>query len=190
MPLPRAAAAAGADVTLVSGPVDPARPAGRARRSRVETAREMLAAVEARASRRRRDLRRRRRRLARRADAGAQKIKKSGKARRRSTLVENPDILATIAQRNTQRPQLVIGFAAETENVLANAQGKLAAKGCDWIVANDVSPRDRHHGRRPQHRHLVTAAGVEVLAGAMQGGRARASVARSPTRRRTGRRHA
>ena len=69
-----------------------------------------------------------------------EKIKKGGKGKPPAlALVENPDILATIAKHASLRPPLVIGFAAETENVVAYATKKLAAKGCDWIVANDVS---------------------------------------------------
>ena len=66
-------------------------------------------------------------------------------------LVENPDILATISKLKDKRPPLVIGFAAETEHLIDNAKAKIARKGCDWIVANDVSPADRRDGRRPQH---------------------------------------
>jgi phosphopantothenoylcysteine decarboxylase / phosphopantothenate---cysteine ligase len=135
-----AAAAAGADVTLVSGPVSVPDPPG-VKVIKVETAREMLQSAEhalpvdvaifAAA-------------VAdwRVANAGEQKLKKqAGKRIPELALVENPDILATIARRKTQRPKLVIGFAAETENVIANAKAKLAAKGCDWILANDVSPQ-------------------------------------------------
>src|SRR5262249_22188467 len=76
-------------------------------------------------------------------------------------LIENPDILGTIAQRTTDRPQLVIGFAAETENVVDNAKDKLKRKGCDWIVANDVSPASGVMGGDRNTVHLVTASGVE-----------------------------
>jgi phosphopantothenoylcysteine decarboxylase/phosphopantothenate--cysteine ligase len=69
------------------------------------------------------------------------------------SLTENPDILSTVAQRGKARPKLVIGFAAETQNVAANAKAKLAAKGCDWIVANDVSP---HTGIMGGDRNTVT----------------------------------
>src|SRR4029077_17668097 len=76
------------------------------------------------------------------ANASAQKIKKvAGKSVPALTFAENPDILATIAHLKAKRPKLVIGFAAETENVAANAKAKLAAKGCDWILANDGSPQ-------------------------------------------------
>ena len=162
-----AAARAGAEVTLVSGPVNLPDPPG-VNVVHVETARDMLQAVE--------------RALPadvaifaaavadwRVANAGEQKIKKkAGQATPDLSLVENPDILATIAQRKTQRPKLVIGFAAETENVAANAKAKLAAKGCDWILANDVSPANRHHGRRPQHHSTGDGAGHRALAAANQ----------------------
>src|SRR5690606_37437392 len=72
-------------------------------------------------------------------EEGAQKLKKGKGGPPHLALVENPDILARVAQRESKRPALVIGFAAETENVVENAKGKLARKGCDWIVANDVS---------------------------------------------------
>jgi phosphopantothenoylcysteine decarboxylase/phosphopantothenate--cysteine ligase len=126
----------GAEVTLVAGPVAQPTPPG-VRRVDVETAREMLAACEA----------------ALPVDAGVfvaavadwrpeaeadRKIKKGARGPEPVRLVENPDILATVAQ-GPQRPRLVIGFAAETNDVEAHARAKLAKKGCDWIVANDVS---------------------------------------------------
>jgi phosphopantothenoylcysteine decarboxylase/phosphopantothenate--cysteine ligase len=79
-------------------------------------------------------------------------------------LVENPDILMELARRATGRPRLVIGFAAETDNLLANAAAKRAAKGCDWIVANDVRPDASGAsvmGGDSNSVHLVTADGVE-----------------------------
>ena len=72
------------------------------------------------------------------ATTGDRKLKKDGKAPDAIALVENPDILATLS-KGAKRPKLVIGFAAETQDVDAHAQAKLARKGCDWIVANDVS---------------------------------------------------
>ncbi|MGH6742183.1 MAG: phosphopantothenoylcysteine decarboxylase, partial [Bradyrhizobium sp.] len=75
-------------------------------------------------------------------------------------LVENPDILATLA-RHRQRPHLLIGFAAETENVAANARDKLKRKGADWILANDVSPQTGIMGGDSNTIELVTAGGVE-----------------------------
>jgi phosphopantothenoylcysteine decarboxylase/phosphopantothenate--cysteine ligase len=155
-----AAARAGAQVTLVSGPVNVPDPPG-VTVVHVESAREMLQAVE--------------RALPvdvaifaaavadwRVAGAAEQKIKKkAGQATPELSLVENPDILASIAKRKTQRPKLVIGFAAETENVAANAKAKLAAKGCDWILANDVSPGTGIMGGDRNTIELVTAAGIE-----------------------------
>jgi phosphopantothenoylcysteine decarboxylase/phosphopantothenate--cysteine ligase len=131
-----ALAALGAEVTLVSGPTALPAPAG-VRRVEVETAREMLAACE----------------QALPADvavcvaavadwrpetADGKKIKKGAGGPPPIALVENPDILATLA-KGKPRPRLVIGFAAETDDVEAHAQAKLAKKNCDWIVANDVS---------------------------------------------------
>jgi len=156
-----AAAAAGADVTLVSGPVNVPDPPG-VKVIKVETAREMLQAVE--------------RALPadvaifaaavadwRVANAGEQKLKKRpGNPTPELSLVENPDILATIAKRKAQRPKLVIGFAAETENVTANAKAKLASKGCDWILANDVSPQSGVMGGDRNTITLVRASGVET----------------------------
>jgi phosphopantothenoylcysteine decarboxylase/phosphopantothenate--cysteine ligase len=153
-----ALAALGARVTLVSGPVTIATPPGVAI-TRIESAREMLAAVEA----------------ALPADAAvfaaavadfrpdaapAQKIKKTpGAPPPEIRLALNPDILASVASHTTQRPRLVIGFAAETEKVVEHAQAKRARKGCDWIVANDVSGDVM--GGAENAVHLVTAAGVE-----------------------------
>jgi phosphopantothenoylcysteine decarboxylase/phosphopantothenate--cysteine ligase len=77
------------------------------------------------------------------------------------SLVENPDVLATLARHSNKRPRLVIGFAAETENLLAHAREKLARKGCDWIVANDVSPETGVFGGANNQVHLVTKNGVE-----------------------------
>lgn len=74
------------------------------------------------------------------ASAGSQKIKKTVDGLPELKLTENPDILATIARRPDGRPRLVIGFAAETEKLIDHARAKLTRKGCDWIVANDVSP--------------------------------------------------
>jgi phosphopantothenoylcysteine decarboxylase/phosphopantothenate--cysteine ligase len=74
--------------------------------------------------------------------------------------VQNPDVLATIA-RHKKRPKLVVGFAAETEKLLDNARAKLKSKGCDWIVANDVSPETGVFGGTRNTVHLVTEKGVE-----------------------------
>lgn len=156
-----AAASAGAVVTLISGPVNLAAPRN-VNIINVESARDMLAAVE--------------RALPadiavfaaavadwRVANAGEQKIKKkAGAATPELTLTENPDILSTIAHRTSGRPGLVIGFAAETENVEANAKSKLARKGCDWILANDVSPGTGVMGGDNNTIQLVTPSGTEL----------------------------
>ncbi|MCJ8144573.1 bifunctional phosphopantothenoylcysteine decarboxylase/phosphopantothenate--cysteine ligase CoaBC [Ancylobacter sp. A5.8] len=158
-----AAASAGARVTLIAGPVSLPDPAG-VTVVRVETARQMLAAVEA----------------ALPADAAVfaaavadwrtteeagQKMKKDGGALPALALTENPDILARVARLASGRPHLVVGFAAETQNVVAHAQAKRARKGCDWILANDVSqdgdiPGGVMGGDR-NAVHLVTEGGVE-----------------------------
>lgn len=145
----------GAQTTLVAGPTQMADPAG-VDVVHVETAREMLAACEA----------------ALPADIAVcaaavadwrvehnaeQKMKKDGKSPPSLTLVENPDILKTISRHKSQRPALVIGFAAETENVLAYAQAKRTRKGCDWIVANDVSPDTGIMGGDMNKVHLIFA---------------------------------
>jgi phosphopantothenoylcysteine decarboxylase / phosphopantothenate---cysteine ligase len=155
----RAAAAAGAAVTLISGPVTIADPPG-VTVIRIESAREMLAAVEAALPA---DAAVFAAAVAdwRVAEAGAQKIKKTAEGALRLALVENPDILAAIARRKSQRPRLVIGFAAETEQVIANARAKRERKGCDWIVANDVTPATGIMGGDRNTVHLITADGVE-----------------------------
>ncbi len=154
-----AAAAAGADVVLVSGPVEVPDPPG-VTVMKVETAQQMLEAVE----------------KALPADVAVfaaavadwraeqpsgHKIKKQEGRPQQLGLVENPDILATVAHRSSGRPPLVIGFAAETDDVVANAKAKLAKKGCDWILANDVSPETGIMGGDSNTIHLVTASGVE-----------------------------
>ncbi len=131
-----AAARAGAAVVLVSGPVALPDPPG-VMVHRVETARDMLAAVEAAlpadvfvAAAAVADWRV--------GEAAAQKLKKGAGGTPTLALAENPDILASVAVRRTDRPGLVVGFAAETENLVAHARAKLARKGCDLILANDV----------------------------------------------------
>jgi phosphopantothenoylcysteine decarboxylase/phosphopantothenate--cysteine ligase len=90
------------------------------------------------------------------------KIKKSADGALPSlSFAENPDILATVSQLSAGRPPLVVGFAAETSDVVDNAKGKLVRKGCDWIVANDVSPETGIMGGTENKIHLVTANGVE-----------------------------
>ena len=94
--------------------------------------------------------------------AAAGKIKKDGSGKPPALkLSENPDILATIAQRKGGRPDLVIGFAAETDEVVANATAKRARKGCDWIVANDVSPETGIMGGAENAVTVIDAAGAE-----------------------------
>ncbi|WP_296990929.1 bifunctional phosphopantothenoylcysteine decarboxylase/phosphopantothenate--cysteine ligase CoaBC [Thalassospira sp. UBA1131] len=134
-----ALAQAGADVTLVTGPVTLPDPAG-VKVVRIETAREMLGAVTAALPA---DIAVCAAAVAdwRTADEAGQKLKKDGSGLIPDLkLSENPDILATISKAGPARPGLVIGFAAETENVTDHARAKRARKGCDWILANDVAP--------------------------------------------------
>ena len=155
----RAAAEAGARVTLVSGPVSVPDPAG-VSVVRVETARDMQRAVEAAlpadifvAAAAVADWR---------VEAEARgKIKKGADRPPTLPLVENPDILAAVSKMRAGRPRLVVGFAAETEQVVDHAKAKLARKGCDLIVANDVSPASGVMGGARNTVHLVGASGVE-----------------------------
>jgi phosphopantothenoylcysteine decarboxylase/phosphopantothenate--cysteine ligase len=94
-------------------------------------------------------------------DAGKQKLKK-GAAPPRINLAPNPDILATLAQPSKQRPGLVIGFAAETGDVIEKAKVKRAEKNCDWIVANDVSPGTNTFGGESNNVHVITDSGVQT----------------------------
>lgn len=151
-----ALAALGARVTLIAGPVALPTPTG-VERIDVETAREMAAAVDAALPA---DAAVMVAAVAdwRTGDAAGQKIKKSDTAAPALTLVENPDILAGLAQ-SAHRPRLVIGFAAETERVVEHAVAKRARKGADWIVANDVSGDVM--GGDANLVHLVTESGVE-----------------------------
>ncbi len=155
----RAAAAAGAEVLLVSGPVEIPDPSG-VKTIHVETAAEMLSAAEAALPV---DIAVCAAAVADwRVDAVAnEKLKKQEGRIPSLSLVENPDVLATLARHSKKRPRLVIGFAAETENLLAHAREKLKRKGCDWIVANDVSPETGVFGGTHNQVHLVTANGVE-----------------------------
>lgn len=155
----RAAAAAGAEVLLVSGPVEIPDPSG-VKTVHVETAAEMLSAAEAALPV---DIAVCAAAVADwRVDAVAnEKLKKQEGRIPSLSLVENPDVLATLARHSKKRPRLVIGFAAETENLLAHAREKLKRKGCDWIVANDVSPETGVFGGTHNQVHLVTANGVE-----------------------------
>jgi len=156
--LARAAATLGAEVTLVTGPVALPDPQG-VRVVKVETADEMLAAAldslpadiaicaaavaDWRA-----------------AGEAPEKLKKEG-GETSLRLAETPDILTNVARPGPNRPRLVIGFAAETENLIANAGEKRRAKGADWIVANDVSPGSGVMGGDQTQIHLLTASGVE-----------------------------
>ncbi len=148
----------GAETTLVSGPTSLADPAG-VRVVRVGSAEEMLAACQA----------------ALPVDvavcaaavadwkvksASPQKLKKSAEPPRLE-LAPNPDILASLSAAGPQRPALVVGFAAETENVIEHATAKRARKGCDWILANDVAPATGTFGGARNRVHLIDQAGVE-----------------------------
>jgi len=150
----------GARVTFVTGPAVVPPPPGVAVVA-VETAAQMLVAVQA----------------ALPADAAvfaaavadwrvaaasAQKIKKQTGALPMLGFAENPDILATVAQMSAGRPPLVVGFAAETHDVVAQATAKRVRKGCDWIVANDVSPATGIMGGAQNAVTLITALGPEV----------------------------
>lgn len=154
-----ALAALGADVVFVTGPADVPAPLGVEVVS-VQSAAEMLEAV--------------RRSLP--VDAGVfaaavadwrvkresgSKIKKQNGELPVLEFAENPDILAEVSQMKTGRPQLVVGFAAETDDVISNATAKRKRKGCDWIVANDVSPETGIMGGAENAVHLITEAGQE-----------------------------
>jgi phosphopantothenoylcysteine decarboxylase/phosphopantothenate--cysteine ligase len=155
-----ALAAAGARTTLVSGPTRLADPQGVAV-LHVETAAQMLAACEAALPA---DIAVCAAAVAdwRVATAATQKLKKTGDAPAPVLqLAPNPDILATLARHARHRPRLVVGFAAETEDLIAHARAKLAKKGCDWILANDVSPGTGIFGGDANTVHVVDAAGVE-----------------------------
>jgi len=150
----------GADVTFVTGPASVPPPAG-VTVVPVETAREMAEAVQA-------ALPAEAAVFAaavadwRVANAAERKMKKDDKGTAPALeFAENPDILATVARMGEGRPRLVIGFAAETDDVLARAGAKRARKGCDWIVANDVSPGTGIMGGTENAVTLVTAEGAE-----------------------------
>jgi phosphopantothenoylcysteine decarboxylase/phosphopantothenate--cysteine ligase len=148
----------GAATTLVTGPTHEPDPPGVAV-VRIESARDMLAAC-----------------LAalpadvavcaaavsdwRPAEEAEQKMKKNGKTPTLE-LVENPDVLAALSQAGNRRPRLVVGFAAETENVVAYGQAKRKKKGCDWMLANDVSPATGTFGGDANTIHLISEQGVE-----------------------------
>ncbi|MCZ8261751.1 MAG: bifunctional phosphopantothenoylcysteine decarboxylase/phosphopantothenate--cysteine ligase CoaBC [Beijerinckiaceae bacterium] len=159
--LAEAARALGARVTLVSGPVILPDPAG-IDVVRVETAREMDRAVEQALPA---DIAIFAAAVAdwRVQDEAGQKLKKDGKAIPPLLLTENPDILARIARHPERRPALVIGFAAETENVVDHARAKRLRKGCDIIVANDVSPAGGVMGGDRNIVHVIDGQGVVTL---------------------------
>jgi len=155
----KALAALGADVTFVTGPADVPPPNG-VRVIKVQTAAEMLTAVmEAPAS----DAAVFAAAVAdwRVENAGPSKIKKDGNGLPTLEFAENPDILATVSKLKKGRPGLVIGFAAETDDVIANATAKRLRKGCDWIVANDVSPATGIMGGTENDVTLIIADGSE-----------------------------
>ncbi|MEM9147717.1 MAG: bifunctional phosphopantothenoylcysteine decarboxylase/phosphopantothenate--cysteine ligase CoaBC, partial [Pseudomonadota bacterium] len=153
----------GARISFVTGPASTPPPEG-VEVVAIETAREMLTAVE----------------TALPADAAVfaaavadwrvlsasdRKIKKDGSGQPPALeMAENPDILAMISQRGEGRPRLVVGFAAETDDVVANATAKRLRKGCDWIVANDVRPETGIMGGSENAVTLVTGAGAETWA--------------------------
>jgi len=155
-----AAQAAGADVVLVTGPVGLRDPAG-VNVIRVESARDMLHRVEAALPA---DIAIFAAAVAdwRVASEGAQKLKKTQAGMPPLQLVENPDILATISKLRDKRPPLVIGFAAETEHLIDNAKAKIKRKGCDWILANDVSPETGVMGGDRNTIHLLTRDGGDI----------------------------
>ncbi|UUX52099.1 bifunctional phosphopantothenoylcysteine decarboxylase/phosphopantothenate--cysteine ligase CoaBC [Nisaea acidiphila] len=155
-----ALAAAGAEVTLVTGPTREPDPAG-VTVKHIETAREMLAGVEAALPA---DIAVFAAAVAdwRVAEEAGQKLKKDGSGQIPSlSMTENPDILKTVSGLGGTRPSLVVGFAAETEMVVAHATEKRARKGCDWILANDVSPATGTFGGEANTIHLITGAGSE-----------------------------
>ena len=155
-----ALSALGADVTFVTGPADAERPRG-VKVVEVQTAHEMLEAVEAGLP----------------ADAAVfaaavadwrmakatdSKIKKDGKGLPKLNFAENPDILATVSKMKKGRPKLVVGFAAETDDVFENASAKRLRKGCDWIVANDVSPETGIMGGSENAVTVISDEGADV----------------------------
>ncbi|MBG0796586.1 bifunctional phosphopantothenoylcysteine decarboxylase/phosphopantothenate--cysteine ligase CoaBC [Methylocystis sp. L43] len=152
-----AAARAGARVTLITGPVALSDPPG-CETIHIESARDMLEAANAAlpadifvAAAAVADWR---------AEPAIDKIKKGDRGAPSLSLVENPDILASVS-RGPNRPRLVVGFAAETRDLIRHAQEKLARKGCDLIIANDVSEGTGVFGGATNQAHLVSRGGVE-----------------------------
>ncbi|MCB8878820.1 bifunctional phosphopantothenoylcysteine decarboxylase/phosphopantothenate--cysteine ligase CoaBC [Acidisoma cellulosilytica] len=155
-----ALAALGARVTLIAGPVTVPDPLG-VSVVKVETAAQMLSAVQVALPA---DIAVLAAAVAdwRVAEPQVGKIKKQPGAEVPALrLIPNPDILATLSQPGPARPRLVIGFAAETDDVIAHAIAKRLRKGCDWLIANDVSPASGVMGGAENEVHLITAAGVE-----------------------------
>jgi phosphopantothenoylcysteine decarboxylase/phosphopantothenate--cysteine ligase len=154
-----ALAAKGAEVVFVTGPADVTPPQG-VQVVRVQSAREMLDAVQGALPA---DAAIFAAAVAdwRVASASDRKLKKDKGALPVLEFEENPDILATVAQMGAGRPGLVVGFAAETDDVTANATAKRARKGCDWIIANDVSPDTGIMGGPENAVTLITADGAE-----------------------------
>jgi phosphopantothenoylcysteine decarboxylase/phosphopantothenate--cysteine ligase len=97
-----------------------------------------------------------------RAEEAPQKLKKKPGAAPSLVLVENPDILANLSKPGNSRPKLVVGFAAETENLVANATEKLGRKGCDWILANDVSEAAGVFGGENNDIRIIDGNGAEA----------------------------
>lgn len=143
----------GAATTLVTGPIALADPAG-VTVTRVESARDMLAACQAALPV---DIAVCAAAVAdwRTDHTADQKMKRGDRAELSLTLQQNPDILAALSAAGNQRPALVVGFAAETERVVDHARAKRARKGCDWIVANDVSPATGTFGGDDNTVHLI-----------------------------------
>ena len=149
----------GASTTLISGPTRLSNPPGVSLVA-VESAREMLTACQAALPA---DVAVCAAAVAdwRVASPANGKLKKKGGKPPALELVENPDILAALSAAGNARPRLVVGFAAETDQVVENAKAKLKRKGCDWIVANDVSPATGTFGGDGNTVHLVSQSGVE-----------------------------
>lgn len=175
-----ALAVAGADVTLVSGPVSLPDPTG-VKVVRIETARQMLDAVQAALPA---DIAVCAAAVAdwRVAAEAGQKLKKDGSGVIPDLkLSENPDILATISQKGPKRPDLVVGFAAETENVIEHARAKRARKGCDWILANDVAPGTGTFGG--DHNEVFLISGADGASDEVWPRQGKAGVARALVQR-------
>ncbi|MET1416362.1 bifunctional phosphopantothenoylcysteine decarboxylase/phosphopantothenate--cysteine ligase CoaBC [Roseibium sp. HPY-6] len=173
-----AAYEAGARVTLVSGPVDLPDP-DNVETIHVESAAEMLNAAKAALPA---DIAIMAAAVAdwRVATEGSQKIKKDGSGKPPALeLAENPDILSTIGHHASLRPKLLIGFAAETQNLIDNARSKLERKNADWIIANDVSPETGIMGGDANTVRLVSRTGVEDWPRMAKGNVARKIIARA-----------